>query len=178
MSRVYGYTRLKSVRELELFDEYQVNTGRHIDKMFVDVILGKLTTRKNLEAMLDGLKRDDMVILKTFTNVCKTFQEIQQLIRAVHQKGATIDILKKSSQEQYFCTKEGYESLNVLIQTKKNISHEPKVKITKDPEKEELLLKIYPMYLKYKGSEMSAKDISKELNIDEQLFYLYARSLN
>lgn len=93
--RVYGYLRLRSIKELEFFDEYQVNYGQPINKMFIDVVLGKTTTNRNLEAMLGRLKKGDVVVLKTFSNVCSTLQEIYQLVSTVRQKGATIDIVKK-----------------------------------------------------------------------------------
>jgi IS1 family transposase len=177
VGRVYGYVRLKSIKELEFFDEYQVNYGQPINKMFIDVVLGKTTTKQNLDKMLGRLKKSDVVVLKTFSNVCSTFQEIYQLVRAVHQKGATIDIVKKSCGEHFYCTDEGFRALEILLTTQTNMNNEPRVRITNDPKKVKLLGEIYDMYLKYKLSAMTVKEISKELDIDEQLFYLYARSL-
>lgn len=176
VGKVFGYVRLRSVKELEFFDEYQVNS-QSINKMFIDVVLGKTTTQKSLGKMLGRLKKGDLVVLKTFSNVCSTFQEIYYLVSTVRQKGATIDIVKKSSGEHYFCTDEGFRALEVLITTEANIDREPRVRVTNDPKKEKLLVEIYDMVLKYKSSEMTVKQIAKELGIDEQLFYLYARSL-
>jgi hypothetical protein len=177
VGRVYGYVRLRSIKELEFFDEYQVNYGQPINKMFIDVVLGKTTTQQNLDKMLGRLKKGDLVVLKTFSNSCSTFGDIYQLVNTVRQKGATIDIVKKSSGEHCYCTDEGVMALGLLLTTQTNLNQEPRVRITNDPKKVKLLGEIYDMYLKYKSSEMTVKEISKELGIDEQLFYLYARSL-
>lgn len=177
MGKVYGYVRLRSIKELEFFDEYQVNSSQVINKMYIDVVLGKTTTNKSLEKMLGKLKKGDLVVLKTFSNVCSTIQDIYYLVNTVRKKGATIDIVKKSSGEHYYCTEEGVKALEILITTQANIDKEPRVRITGDPNKLKLLEEIYEMFLKYKSSEMTVKEIAKELGIDEQLFYLYARSL-
>jgi hypothetical protein len=177
MVKIVGHIRLRNIKELELFDEYQVNSGQVINKMYIDVVLGKTTTQKNLELMLDRLKKGDMVVLKSFSNVCISLQEIYQLVSIVRQKGATLDIVKRSSGEHFYCTDEGYHALEILTKTQSNINCEPRVRVTRDPTKEKLFVDIYDMFLKYWSSEMTVKQISQELGIDEQLFYLYARSL-
>lgn len=66
MGNVYGYMKLRNQRELELFEVYQSTEGKHIDNLYFDIVLGKTSSNQKLNEMLDQLRKDDLVLIKSF----------------------------------------------------------------------------------------------------------------
>jgi DNA invertase Pin-like site-specific DNA recombinase len=175
--KTYGYIRLRNQSELGFFEEYQSITGQQIDKMYQDIVLGQTTTTKRLDEMISKLKKGDLVVFKTLTNVCSSFEEIYELLSKINKKGATVDIAKKSSGEQFYCSEEGVKALEVTLKTQANMNAEPQARSTITPHKERIVAELYEMFIKFQKSEITIKEIAEELQTTEQSVYKYIQQL-
>lgn len=179
MGNVYGYMKLRNQRELELFEVYQSTEGKYIDNLYFDIVLGKTSSNQKLNEMLDQLRKDDLVLIKSFSNVTTSLQELRDFLYVVHNIGGKIDLLKKASGEQIFCSDEGYKYLEqFLILQAQMESKKNKILITSDTKKEKLLSEIYSVFLRQQEGLISSEQAAEELQINVGSYYKYAQQLN
>lgn len=65
------------------------------DVIYSDKVSGKDKDRPQLKSLLDGLKRDDVVVVKSLDRLSRSTMDLLEIVKEIENKGATLKILDK-----------------------------------------------------------------------------------
>ena len=93
MSKI-GYARVSS-KEQNL--DRQLEALQSVSKVFSDKASGQSTERPQLQAMLDYLRKGDIVIVTELDRLGRNNKDLTEIMNAIQQKGATLEVLNLPS---------------------------------------------------------------------------------
>lgn len=87
-----GYIRVSSLeqnasRQLE---------GLELDQSFLDKVSAKDTERPGLKALLEFVRRDDMVIVHSMDRLARNLDDLRDIVRKLTQKGVKVQFIKEN----------------------------------------------------------------------------------
>lgn len=65
------------------------------DVVYSDKVSGKNKERPQLKAMLEGLQKDDVVVVKSLDRLSRSTMDLLEIVKEIEDKGATLKILDK-----------------------------------------------------------------------------------
>lgn len=68
-----------------------------VEQFFTDKLSGKDTNRPQLQAMLNYIRKDDVVVVTELDRLGRNNKEITEIINKINEKGATLEILNLPS---------------------------------------------------------------------------------
>ena len=89
-----GYARV-STTEQNL--DRQLAALREVDKIFCDKSSGASLNRPQLTNLLEYIREGDIVVVTELERLGRNNKELTELIHAIHQKGATLEVLNLPS---------------------------------------------------------------------------------
>ena len=97
MSKVYGYGRLAfaneegKVRKLKVIDNYCSANNLKVDKYFFDNgVSGLELNRKDLNALIDVLRGDDIVVTDSFASLSRNMFECMTVLNLIESIGVKL----------------------------------------------------------------------------------------
>ena len=100
MSKVYGYGRLAlaseedKVRKLNVIDSYCKTHNLTVDKYFFDNgVSGLELNRKDLNALIDILRGDDIVVTDSMASLSRNMFECMTVLNLIESIGAKLIII-------------------------------------------------------------------------------------
>ena len=104
MSKVYGYGRLALAneenkdRQLRIIDTYCKGIGLKVDKYFFDNgVSGLELNRKELNALIDILRGDDIVVVDDIARLSRNMFECMMVINLIENIGAKLIIINNNT---------------------------------------------------------------------------------
>lgn len=95
MSKI-GYIRV-STDEQNLQRQRERLEKMGVEQFFTDKLSGKDTKRPQLQAMLNFIRKDDVVVVTELDRLGRNNKEITQIINCINEKDATLEILNLPS---------------------------------------------------------------------------------
>lgn len=89
--KLIGYIRVSS---LEQNPERQLE-GKKLDKVFIDKASGKDMKRPQLEALLDYVRDEDVVVVHSMDRLARNLDDLRRLVQILTSKRATVSFLKE-----------------------------------------------------------------------------------
>ena len=89
-----GYARV-STTEQNL--DRQLAALREVDKLFCDKSSGASLNRPHLTNLLEYIREGDIVVVTELERLGRNNKDLTELIHAIHQKGATLEVLNLPS---------------------------------------------------------------------------------
>ena len=92
MPKTYiGYARVSTedqneARQLESFRTFRET----ISKTFIDKCSGKSMNRPQLKAMLDYVRKDDVVVVSDFSQLARSTKDVLQIVQDLTDKGVDL----------------------------------------------------------------------------------------
>ncbi len=91
-SMIKYYVRVSTVeqkldRQLLAYDK--------ADIIYSDKVSGKDKERPQLKAMLEGLQKDDVVVVKSLDRLSRSTMDLLEIAKEIEEKGATLKVLDK-----------------------------------------------------------------------------------
>lgn len=65
------------------------------DIVYSDKVSGKNKERPQLKAMLEGLQKDDIVVVKSLDRLSRSTMDLLSIVNEIEEKGATLKVLDK-----------------------------------------------------------------------------------
>lgn len=100
MSKVYGYGRLalaneeERMRQFDIIDDYCKIHDLKIDKHFFDNgVSGLELNRKELNALIDILRGDDIIVIDNIARLSRNMFECMTVIELIEKIGAKLIII-------------------------------------------------------------------------------------
>ena len=87
-----GYIRVSSTDQNP---ERQIEQLKHCDKTFIDKTSGKDVDRPELQAMLNHIRKGDVIEVCSIDRLARNNVDLQELVKAINAKGVTIKFIKE-----------------------------------------------------------------------------------
>lgn len=104
MSKVYGYGRLafasedEMVKRIRLVDDYCKIHGLNVEKHFFDNgVSGLELNRKDLNALIDVLRGDDIVVVYNMASLSRNMFECMTVLNLIESIGAKVIIVNNKT---------------------------------------------------------------------------------
>lgn len=100
MSKVYGYGRLafesegEKIKQLNVVNSYCEKHGLNVDKYFFDNgVSGRELNRKELNALIDVLRGDDVIVIDNIARLSRNMFECMTVLNLIESIGAKLIII-------------------------------------------------------------------------------------
>ena len=104
MSKIYGYGRLAfaseegMARKLKVIDDFCKSNGLRVDKYFFDNgVSGLELNRKDLNALIDVLRGDDIIVVDNMASLSRNMFECMTVINLIEGIGAKLIIISNTT---------------------------------------------------------------------------------
>ncbi|MBS7577979.1 MULTISPECIES: recombinase family protein [unclassified Enterococcus] len=91
-----GYIRVSS-KEQNL--NRQIGALKDVSKIFSDKVSGKTVQCEQLQAMLDYLREDDIVVVSELDRLGRNSKDLTDIMNLIQQKGATLEVMNLPSMQ-------------------------------------------------------------------------------
>lgn len=92
--KTIAYVRISSVDQNEA---RQIAAIGSVDKIFIDKLSGSIHNRPQLEAMLDYIREDDLVLVKSPDRLARSTTDLLRLVQEIKNKGAQLCFIDNPS---------------------------------------------------------------------------------
>ena len=90
-----GYSRV-STQEQNVIRQEVLMEQLHVQDVYVDRISGKNLERPALNAMLEFVRRGDVVIVESISRFARNTRDLLELVESLHSKGVAVSSQKEA----------------------------------------------------------------------------------
>ena len=90
-----GYIRVSTVEQHEDRQVKDLTENANVSKVFIDKLSGKDTNRPQLNAMIDYVRENDVVVVSEYSRLARSTRDLIDIIETLQNKGVTVISMKE-----------------------------------------------------------------------------------